>query len=640
MEAEAYFKKLITLNEAERLAEETQFLASVNNQSIQQQVASGLCWHPLQIIETGFGFGDYPYVWVERTKQRDLPHALSPGKPVKLFSANGDAADAVHGILDAVRDNRAKIVFFRDELPDLLEEGRLILQAQCDVQAYKRCDEALQQIGKARNCRLAELRDVLILEKSAVTEANTVLSFSPDEALNDSQNEGVKCIITTQDVAIIHGPPGTGKTTTLVAAAKQICNQNGSVLMAAPSNAAVDHLCLALIKKGLNVLRIGNPLRIAAKLEAATLEGKLRNAPEYSIIRDARKRADAFRTMALKYKRQFGAAEREQRKLLLQEAKALVQDANRLEQSLSDSYFQEADVICGTLMGLHMHVPKALEFDFVFIDEAAQAVETQCWLPIMRAERLILAGDPFQLPPTIRSENATKEGLATSLMEKLVYRVPTVLLNEQYRMNPQIMAFPNRWFYEGKLIAHKSTADRYIHKQSGVLFIDTAGTGFEEEQNSETQSIANRGEANFLRENWQFLLPNKLGDNPLSVALIAPYSEQVRLLASEFEAELKTSPSNLQVQTIDSFQGQERDVVVISLVRSNERREIGFLRDYRRMNVAITRARFRLIVLGDSATLSNDPFYDTLISWCMEQRMYRSVWEFTPGSELLDLSEQ
>jgi ATP-dependent RNA/DNA helicase IGHMBP2 len=629
MDAETYFNHLIALNDAERKAEEEQFITSIKNQSLTEQVHSGICWYPLQIMETGYGFGDYPFVWVERTKQRDLPHNLSPGKPVKLFSAKGNAEDAVIGILDVLRENRAKIVFLTDELPDLLDEGKLVLQAQFDMHSFKRIEEALVLIKNARNCRLVELRDFLIQANSIAEKSDDAFSFAEDANLNDSQNAAVKRILTTQDVAVIHGPPGTGKTTTLVAAAEQICRQDGRVLMAAPSNAAVDHLCMSLIKKGLNVLRLGNPVRISEQLESATLEGKLRNMPEYAVIRDARKQADAYRSMALKYKRQFGAAEREQRKLLLQEAKALVQDANRLEQSLCDALYHSADVICGTLMGVHTHLPKNMEFDFVCIDEAAQAIEPQCWLPFIRAQRIILAGDPYQLPPTVKSEYGKKHGLSITLMEKLLNQVPTVLLDMQYRMNPHIMAFPNQWFYGGKLIAHSSTETRYFKHESGILFVDTAGSGFEEELNAETQSIANRGEVQFIYNQRNSLLPANCDGVDFSVALIAPYSEQVRLLSTQFEADSNQWPRSTRIQSIDSFQGQERDVVLISMVRSNDWGEIGFLRDYRRMNVAMTRARYRLIMLGDSATLSADPFYDALISWCMQQNMYKSVWEFT-----------
>ena len=222
MDSEAYFSKLLSLNAAERKVEEEQFASALKNQSQQQQVAAGLCWYPLQILETGYGFGDYPFVWFERTKQRDTPHALSPGKPVRVFSAQQSDAEAVTGVIDAIRDNRAKIIFFRDDLPEILDEGKLALQAQFDVLAYKRTDEALALIQNARNCRLAELRDVLIQKREADSRADDAFGFTPNADLNASQNQAVKCILETRDVAIVHGPPGTGKTTTLVAAAVQI----------------------------------------------------------------------------------------------------------------------------------------------------------------------------------------------------------------------------------------------------------------------------------------------------------------------------------------------------------------------------------------------------------------------------------
>jgi ATP-dependent RNA/DNA helicase IGHMBP2 len=280
-------------------------------------------------------------------------------------------------------------------------------------------------------------------------------------------------------------------------------------------------------------------------------------------------------------------------------------------------------------MGVHTHLPKNMEFDFVCIDEAAQAIEPQCWLPLIRAQRIILAGDPHQLPPTVKSEFALKQGLSVTLMEKLLNRVPTVLLDVQYRMNPNIMAFPNQWFYGSKLKAHTSTETRYFKDESGILFVDTAGSGFEEELNPETQSIGNRGEVQFIYEHRNSLFLANREEKDFSMALIAPYSEQIRMLSKQFEELDNEWPFSFRIQSIDSFQGQESDVVLISLVRSNDKSDIGFLRDYRRMNVAMTRARYKLIMLGDSATLSADPFYDALISWCMEQGMYKSVWEFT-----------
>jgi ATP-dependent RNA/DNA helicase IGHMBP2 len=628
MDAQSYFNALSALQEAERRVEEAQFESALKHQSLQQQLAAGLCWHPLNIIETGYGFGDYPFVWVERTQQRDMPHLLGPGKPVRVFSAQQGDADAVNGVIDVLRDNRAKIVFFRDDMPEVLDEAKLVLQAQFDELSYKRTDEALTLIKNARNCRLAELRDVLIFQRKADTDADDVFEFAPDVSLNDAQNKAVRLMVETRDVALVHGPPGTGKTTTLVAAAAQICAQDGRILFVAPSNAAVDHLCISLHERGLNVLRIGNPLRVSEQLESLTLEGKLKHSDQYGVIREARKQADNYRVMALKYKRSFGAAEREQRNLLLKEAKALVRDALQLEKSLCDAFVHQADVICGTPMAVHTHLPKELEFDYVCIDEAAQALEPQCWLPVMRAQRLIMAGDPFQLPPTVKSDKAAKEGLSLTLMEKLLNRVPTVLLDVQYRMNPEIMAFPNRWFYADKLVAHSSTERRYFKEGRGVLFVDTAGAGYDEEHNAETQSVCNQGEAEFIIQRFTELLNLDEHHQTISAALIAPYSEQVRLLNTQFEEVFQTHNENVRIQTIDSFQGQERDAVIISLVRSNTRNEIGFLRDYRRMNVAMTRARYKLVMVGDSATLSADPFYDALINWSMEQGFYRSVWEF------------
>jgi superfamily I DNA and/or RNA helicase len=281
------------------------------------------------------------------------------------------------------------------------------------------------------------------------------------------------------------------------------------------------------------------------------------------------------------------------------------------------------------LVGANHHLLEKKTFSTVFIDEAAQSPEPACWIPIVKADRVVLAGDPYQLPPTVKSQDAAREGLAVTLMEKAIDKLPTHLLNRQYRMNQQIMAFSNQWFYQGRLQAHETVSDWSLGDEPVVEFIDTAGLGWEEVQNPETQSLTNPEEARLL---WKRIvaLSDSLQNRNVSIGLISPYRGQVGELLEQFEEnkELLNSNIKIEVQTIDSYQGQERDAIYVSLVRSNDRNEIGFLQDYRRMNVAMTRARKKLVLIGDSATLGNDSFYKALIDHCEQTGAYRSAWEF------------
>jgi len=393
-------------------------------------------------------------------------------------------------------------------------------------------------------------------------------------------------------------------------------------MVCAPSNAATDHLAKCLSAKGLRVVRLGNLAKVETDNTALTLDVLLQQEKDFKQIKELKRRALDLRKMGGKYKRSFGREEAEQRKLIFQEARQINREARELESYLIQKVLDDAQVIACTLIGSSSDDLAGRRFSTVVIDEAGQGIEPAVWVPILRAERVVMAGDPFQLPPTVKSQEAAAKGLAVTLLEKAIKRLPDVaLLNVQYRMHTSIMAFSNRKFYKDELTAHESVAGRTLSNSIPLEFIDTAGCGFEEQAGEEGESRCNPEEITILRKHFD-QLKTEIPES-WNAAIISPYRAQVELLQREF-----AGVEEVAVNTIDSFQGQERDVVYLSLVRSNEKGEIGFLRDYRRMNVAMTRARKKLVIIGDSATLGNDRFFAEFLEYAESIAGYRTAWEF------------
>jgi superfamily I DNA and/or RNA helicase len=624
MNSTEYFDELLHLNNYERQEEMSQFNVLMQDWSVGKRVEAGICWHPLNIVETGYGFGDYPFTIVERTKRKEINHFFGSGKPVLLFSAEENAPEPIKAVVQFVSGDQMKLVFFFDDEPEILSYSKLGVVVMPDENAYREQERAIRLVANAKNCRLAELREALILNHNTRISSDFQLNIS---SLNQSQSNAINLALNSSDVALIHGPPGTGKTTSVVALTKELVAMEEKVMLTAASNTAVDLLALKASEAGLRVLRIGNPARMDESIEAMTPEGIVMKHPNYTDIKKYRKEAAELRRMASKYKRNFGKAEREQRRLILLEAKNRVKEAIQLENYLFDLAVQKAEVICCTLIGSTNSLIRNIEFDTVIIDEAAQAPEPATWVPISKAGKVVFAGDPFQLPPVIKSDAAIKGGLMISLMEKLLDKAPTALLNTQYRMKPVIMEFPNRFFYKSQLMAHESLCNPG-DLSDALLFIDTAGKAWDEELNNETKSYTNSAEALFIAEFYRFLITH-WGLKELKTGIISPYQQQVKLLQEIFMNNSSDYSDNFpEIQTIDSFQGQERDAIIVSLVRSNQRNEIGFLKDYRRMNVAMTRAKKKLLLIGDSSTLATDRFYSEFINYAQEIGCYKSVWEF------------
>ncbi len=634
--------KLQSLLKIEKEEDYRQYKEHFLKNNISHRKKKGLTWYPVVIANTEIGFGEYLIIELERTTDLNEPHQFKGGKGAALFS-NLDQegkSQSLNGIIKYVTANKLKLVLTIDELPDWAYEGKLGLNLLFDENSYKEMEIALHKVMVAEKNRLSELRDILLGKKKAsLGEIDTSLSIS---TLNNSQNDAVRNIVAAKDVAIVHGPPGTGKTTTLVQAIRYTLKHEKQVLVCSPSNTAVDLLTEKLSEQGIDVLRLGNPVRISENILSKTLDAKIIAHPSYKDLKQYRKMAEEYRSMAQKYKRKFGREEREQRNLLFIESKKILHEAALLEDFIIDEQFNKTQVIACTLVASANKSLRNKQFSTVFIDEAAQALEPACWIPITRSNRVIFAGDHFQLPPTIKSKIAEAQGLGKTLFEKCIENQPvSVMLNTQYRMHEHIMDFSNSKFYGNNLKADITVKDtRLSYDENDVLlntsfdFIDTAGCGYTELLNTESLSTSNPEEATLLLKHLSLVLEQyeqtAHAEKKISIGIISPYKDQVHYLtenSSSFPI-LEKYQKQIVIKTVDGFQGQEKDVIYISLVRSNDKGEIGFLSDTRRMNVALTRARKKLVVIGDSATLSYHAFYKDFLDYVEKINAYKSAWEF------------
>lgn len=608
--------------------------------SIEKRKANGVTWFPVQILSNELGYGELVQIEVERTSMLDTPHQFSTGKNVSLFSnKNPGEHYELTGTIKQAGKNKMKIILHADELPDWCYEGKLGVNIQFDDNSYTEMQKALDLVINARHNRWAELREII--------EGNQPPYFEkPDEGilipqLNLSQNRAVRHVLSAQDVAVIHGPPGTGKTTTMVQAIRLVLQAEKQVLVCAPTNTAVDLLTEKLLEQGVRVLRVGHPARISEELQNASVDGQVQSHDHFKDIKSLRRTAEEYFRMASKYKRVFGKEEAAQRASYYAEAKNCLKDARLLEDYIVSSLFDNAEVICCTpVTSTHRALAKKT-FDTLFFDEASQALEPMVWVPLLKCKRLILGGDHFQLPPVVKSIQAKKEGLDKTMLDRCMeIENVSALLTRQYRMHQHIMEFSNSYFYNNELEADVSVKESVLVNDSDnellskpIELIDTAGCSFDELQNPETLSLSNAGEAYLLFRHLGMLLEQYSAahaQHKLSIGIISPYKEQIELLSETLKSfDYSGFPvQSLSVKTIDGFQGEERDVIYISLVRSNGSSEIGFLSDIRRMNVALTRAKKKLVVIMDTATVGNHPFYKAFIGYCEEKGFYRSAWEY------------
>lgn len=584
---------------------------------------------------------------VKRNRSAGLPWTrLDVGSPV-LLSPDGEAnpAGEIRGVVSERHDRWIRVAVAR-----FPEEGfadaiwRLDLST--DEVACQRQLGALERARSASGDRLADLRRVLLGDRPPAfqtraeatpqeregADAGTAqgLGFL-DPSLNESQRQAVTFALAASDLALIHGPPGTGKTTTLVELIRQAVRRGEKVLTCAPSNLAVDNLFERLLAAGEHVVRLGHPARVLPGLREHTLDLLVENHEHVRIARKLVREALALRRKASKFTR--AKPEPGARREMRLEAGELLADARRLEAQAIESILDAADILCSTTTSLDSAVLGQRRFGLAVIDEACQSAEPGCWIPLLRCDRVVLAGDHCQLPPTVVSPEAAAEGLGISLFERLVaLHGPDVTrrLKIQYRMHEAIMEFSSLEFYDAELEADPSVQHHRLCDLPGVkpgpltetpvLYMDTAGAGFDEEIEADGESRLNPREAEQVCRKVQDLLD--AGVAASDIAVIAPYSAHVRLLRDKLR-----SVAGLEIDSVDGFQGREKEAVVISLVRSNPQNDIGFLADVRRMNVALTRARRKLVVIGDSATLSSEPFYQRLFEHFERLKAYRSVWE-------------
>ena len=613
------------LLEIEYNHEKEEFRKQTETMGVERKVRRGDAWFPVSIGRSYYNSLNQMVVEVMRQPGSDIEHNFEAGRPVCFFTIKNDMSTAgtkatkagsklqylsfTATVSYAEQDRMVVALPDSGRIVDLQRQDALGVQLFFDETSYRLMFEALDRVIRARSGRLADLRDIFYTKAPASRYTFDAMRFP---WLNASQEKAVNEVLWAKDVAVVHGPPGTGKTTTLVEAIFETLRRESQVLVCAQSNMAVDWISEKLVDRGINVLRIGNPTRVNDKMLSFTYERRFEAHPDYPQLWSIRK---AIREL------------RQQRKHAdswHQKMDRLKSRATELELRIRSSLFGEARVIASTLTGAANRVLEGEKYSTLFIDEAAQALEAACWIAIRKAGRVILAGDHCQLPPTVKSIMALKGGLGKTLMERIVENKPetVTLLKMQYRMNEQIMKFSSEWFYHGMVESAPTVSHRGIlDYDTPMMWIDTAECDGKEEFVGENFGRINRAEAELTLQTLQQYL-EKIGkqrilEESIDVGIISPYRAQVQLLRKELRKREFFRPYRhlLTVNTVDGFQGQERDIILISLVRSNDGGDIGFLRDLRRMNVAITRARMKLIILGSSETMTSHPFYKKLYEY-------------------------
>ena len=567
-----------------------------------RKVKRGDCWWPVRVGRSYYNSLNQLVVEVYRSEDEDIEHNFEYGRHVMFFRTSGLDSITYYdfsAIVSYAEEHRMVVIVPDAGVVQQLQAAeQLGVQLSFDETTYRLMLEAIDRVCRAKDNRLARLRELFYNPGK-----EEKFTFAPFPWLNPTQERAVNEVLRAKDVAVVHGPPGTGKTTTLVEAIYETLRRESQVLVCAQSNMAVDWISERLMDRGVDVLRVGNPTRVNDKMLSQTYERRYEAHPDYPQLWAMRK--------ALREVREH----RRGTEAYHQKVDRLKSRITELELRIHNDLFAQARVISCTLAGSASRVLEGMKFATLFIDEAAQALEAACWIAIRKAGRVVLAGDHCQLPPTIKCYEALKGGLGLTLMERIVASNPQVvtLLGVQYRMNEQIMQFSSNWFYGGKVESAPEVRDRGILDwDTPMVWLDTADLDGKEEFVGESYGRINRAET--LQDYFDKVGRQRVLDERLDVGIISPYRAQVQHLRRLIRQSAYFKPYRglITVNTVDGFQGQERDIIVISLVRANDEGQIGFLRDLRRMNVAITRARMKLIILGDVSTLTRHPFYRKL----------------------------
>ena len=598
--------------------EKEEFKRQTENMGVARKVKRGLCWYPATPGRSYYNSLNQLVIEITHTENTDIEHNFEFGRPVCFFRQSADGKITYMNFTATVsyadETRMVAIMPGAGAVMEVQETDNLGVQLYFDETSYRTMFEALEDTLRSKGNRLAELRDILLGTSKAGFRELYPVRFP---WLNSTQETAVNKVLCARDVAIVHGPPGTGKTTTLVEAIYETLHREPQVLVCAQSNTAVDWISEKLVDRGVNVLRIGNPTRVNDKMLSFTYERRFENHPLYPELWSIRKNLRELGSRARRgsYDEREGVRSRMSR---------LRDRATALEIQINAELFDGAHVIASTLVSSNHRLLNGRRFGTLFIDEAAQALEAACWIAIRKADRVVLAGDHCQLPPTIKCHEAARGGLERTLMEKVVSNKPAVvsLLKVQYRMHEEIMKFPSQWFYNGELEAAPEVRYRGILDwDTPIHWIDTSEMDFKEEFVGETFGRINKAEADLLLSELKIYINrisgNRILEEKIDFGIISPYKAQVQYLRSKIKAAASLKPyrSLFTVNTVDGFQGQERDVIFISLVRANEEGQIGFLNDLRRMNVAITRARMKLVIMGEADTLKHHGFYRKLLEF-------------------------
>ena len=619
---------------AEREDDRKRLAEVLSGSSLKVRRAEGLTWSPVEVTEASYAFGGAK--WSLACKEGGgLPGIFRVGSAV-LLTPIGDPKDVAEWGMWPARVMKMRGMEMEVVLEGDGPEGVAIqhlswtVDARADERSYNAMAHALSHWVNVEDESLKAFRNAALAVSAWPPDPHPHDAIAADsEGLNAQQQNAADAVWSRAPLTLLHGPPGTGKTKTLVTSVSGLVAGGEKILAAAPSNMAVDVLVERLGAVGLNVVRVGHPMRVSEHVLERTLDAQVQRQPEFGRVVKTRQEAEQRQREADRYVRNFGSEQREARRAARAEARALRKEAEELEAYLSEKVIREADVVCATLVGCDDRRLRGVKFDVAVVDEAAQALPPATLIPMRRASRLVLCGDPCQLPPTVKSQGGRV--LEKTMLERLIDVHPerTTMLEVQHRMHEAIMSAGNAHFYKGRLQAHETVAQATLEGLRPWLWVDTAGCGFEERRSEKGGSVSNRDEAAFALDRaveW-------LQQHPaMTLGIVAPYAAQVELLRDLWHQRMVAGevPAQAQVtiHTVDGFQGQERDGMIVSMTRSNDRGEVGFLQESRRIHVAQTRAKHTCMLVGDSATLSSDSYLGWLLEHAQEMEAYDSAWSW------------